>query len=165
MENDLADLTTQKLNSVREYNEAIGVLLRLAVRSIYIFDYSLEDSALDSPERYTELRNFLLRDRTNTLSIVVHDPAFLIRYCPRLQTLLRQFSQGVFIHQTGLEARKVYDPFIIVDTHYYLRRFHYESPRGIFSLDGKAVNESLKKRFQEIWETSAPALTATTLGL
>ena len=165
METDPADSETQKINSHGEYHQAMATLFTLATRNISIFDYNLEDSLIDAPEQVATLRKFLLKNRSNTLSIVLQDPTFLVRYCPRLQTLLRQFSHAVFIHQSGPEAKNVYDPFIIVDTHMYLRRFHYDSPRGVWCTNGPGVNENLRKRFQEIWETSAPALTATTLGL
>ncbi len=165
MENDAADSAVQQITGVGEYHQAMGALFSLAVRSVAIFDYNLEDSDIDALERYAALRKFLLLNRSNTLSIVLHDPSFLIRYCPRLQALLRQFSHAVFIQQSGAEAKKIYDPFMIVDTHAYLRRFHYESPRGVWCIHGQAVNENLRKRFQEIWDTSLPAMTATTLGL
>ena len=165
METDPADSTIQKINSHGEYHEAMATLFTLATRNIAIFDYNLEDSEIDAPEHAATFRKFLLKNRSNTLSIVLQDPTFLIRYCPRLQTLLRQFSHAVFIQQSGPEAKNVYDPFIIVDSHMYLRRFHHDSPRGVWCTEGQAVNENLRKRFQEIWETSAPALTATTLGL
>lgn len=165
MENDSADSAIQKITSVGEYHQAMATLFSLAVRRIAIFDNNLEDSDIDAPERYATLRKFLLLNRSNTLSIVLHDPSFLIRYCPRLQALLRQFGHAVFIQQSGPEAQKIYDPFMIVDAHAYLRRFHYDSPRGVLCVAGKAENENLSKRFQEIWDTSVPAVTATTLGL
>lgn len=165
MENEPADSAIQKITSVGEYHQAMATLFSLAMRNIAIFDYNLEDSDIDAPEHYATLRKFLLLNRSNTLSIVLHDSSFLMRYCPRLQSLLRQFSHAVFIQQSGPEAKKLYDPFMIVDTHLYLRRFHYDSPRGVLCVEGNAVNENLRKRFQEIWDTSVPALTATTLGL
>ena len=79
--------------------------------------------------------------------------------------LLKQFSHGLFIHQTLPVARRVYDPFAIGDATRFVRRFHYDDVRGVATIGDVAYTSLLLKRFDEIWAASAQAVTATTLGL
>lgn len=155
----------QPLSGQNDFREAIDTVLRLATRDVCIFDYNLDGAGYDTAQRYELLRTFFLSSRAATVRIVVHDPSRLIRYGARLQNLLRQFSANFFIHQTNEEAQGVYDPFMVVDTKHYVRRFHYESPQGVLELHDAATGELLKRRFEEIWGASIPAITATTLGL
>lgn len=157
--------SAQTLDGQKDYREALNTVLRLATREICIFDYNLEGAGYDTAQRYELLRAFFLSSRAATARIVVHDPSHLIRYGARLQNLLRQFSASFFIHQTNEEAQGVYDPFVVVDTRHYVRRFHYESPQGVLGMNDSATGELLKRRFEEIWGASIPTITATTLGL
>lgn len=155
----------QPLSGQNDFREAIDTVLRLATRDICIFDYNLGGAGYDTAQRYELLRTFFLCSRTATARIVVHDPSHLIRHGARLQNLLHQFSVNFFIHQTNEEAQGVYDPFMVVDTRHYVRRFHYESPKGVLGMNDAAMSELLKRRFEEIWGASIPTITATTLGL
>jgi hypothetical protein len=59
----------------------------------------------------------------------------------------------------------VYDPFAVIDERHYVHRFHYEGSRGVLALDDVPSAHGFVQRFEEIWEASAPAVCATTLGL
>ena len=80
-------------------------------------------------------------------------------------SLLRQFSHAIAIHQTPDEAARIYDPFCTIDESGYARRFHFDDSRGVTSLEDEAVAGELARRFDEMWELSSPALSATVLGL
>ena len=62
-------------------------------------------------------------------------------------------------------ARGVYDPFCVIDGSHYVRRFHYNSGRGIFAVNDPDRASELVQRFDEIWSASQPAVTGTVLGL
>jgi hypothetical protein len=53
----------------------------------------------------------------------------------------------------------------LLDDCHYLHRFHFDGPRGVLALDDSAGALPLIERFAQIWEASAPAVSATTLGL
>ena len=158
-------LLHKQLNSTADYTEAIDILIELARHRLRIFDYNLEDGGYATLRRYELLRTFLLASRSNRLEIVLHDIDYLARFCPRILSLLRQFSNAITIQETTPQAKDIYDPFAIADETCFLHRFHYDSPRALLALHDVEGSHLLIKRFEEIRAASAPAITATTLGL
>jgi hypothetical protein len=146
-------LTTRK-----EYRDAFERLIGLAQRELRIFDADFSDLEINSPRKHELLQAFLLRGRKNQLYIALHDPDYVRNYCPRLLDLLRQFSDRMFIHQTQGEAARVQDCFLLADGLHVLRRPVRAQPRGSLRLN-------MHLRFSEIWDSSFPAITATTAGL
>ena len=147
-----------------EFHKAIDDILETANRSVRIFERSL-GREYNSPQRVDALRRYLLASRRNRLLIVLHDASTMDRNCPRLLLLLRQYSHAVSIHETIASAKAVYDPFVIVDDRHFVHRFHYDEMRGLAALDDPIEAHSLVERFDELWEASLPAASATTLGL
>lgn len=154
----------QKIESVAGYEAAIDQVIARARRNIHIFDKQAS-STFNSLKRYELLRSFLLANRINRLRIVMHDTGFLTTHCPRMMSLLRQFSHCIAIHETREDAKQVYDPFIVVDENHYVHRFHYDSMRGLMALNDLNEAHEFNNRFEEIWEASFPAVSATKLGL
>ena len=158
-------LLHRELHSIEAYCEAIDILIEMARQRLRIFDYNLEDGGYSTLRRYDLLRAFLLRNRRNRLEIILHDTDFLIRFCPRILSLLKQFSHAVSIMETTPQAKGIYDPFAVADQAFYVHRFHYDAPRALLALNDVGGGHTLIKRFEEIREASAPAISATTLGL
>ena len=148
----------------RDYDAALDVLLARPQRTLRIFDRQL-NASYNSLQRCELLRGFLLRHRANRVFVVVHDAGNLTRDCPRLLNLLRQFSHAVTVHETDGEGKRACDPIALADERDYLHRFHYDQPRALLALDDPQGAHGLLQRFQEIWEASVPAVSATTLGL
>ncbi len=158
-------LLHRQLNSAADYIEAIDILIELARHRLRIFDYNLEDGGYTTLHRHELLRTFLLSNRSNRLEIVLHDTDYLTRFCPRMLSLLKQFSHAITIQETTPQAKSIYDPFAIADETCFLHRFHYDSPRALLALNDIEGSHLLIKRFEEIRGASAPAISATTLGL
>src|SRR6185436_16218221 len=154
----------QKLSGNVEYESAIDTLLERPHRTLRIFDRQL-GTGYNRIKRHDLLRSFLLRNRTNRLYIVVHDASGLVRDCPRVINLLRQFPDAIAINETEPQAKGVYDPFALADERDYVHRFHYDDSRGLLALDDPQSAHGFVQRFEEIWEASYPAASATTLGL
>lgn len=164
----MAELTlpeTGQFFTLSEYRQAMDRLMQAARRRICLFDQDLADAGLEAPDRAEGLRRFLLAGRDHRLQIVVHDARPLQCCQPRLLALLRQFSHALEIRQTGEEARGLSDTLMVVDETHYLRRFHFDQPRGQWALHDRARAQVLQRRFEEIWLASTTAVTATTLGL
>jgi LmbE family N-acetylglucosaminyl deacetylase len=79
--------------------------------------------------------------------------------------LARQFTSTVKIRQTLRPARHVYDPFVIFDATHYLHRFHFDHLRAAQGMNDVIGAQQLLDRFAEIWEASAPAISADKTGL
>ena len=154
----------RKLAGFSAYDAALDELIMRATCSVKIFDKNL-GRGFNTPRRAELLGSFLLAGRANRVQIVVHDASNIVRDCPRLMALLKRFSHGIAIHQTLPPARNVYDPFSIADDTRFVRRFHYADPRGVTTLGDITATGLLSKRFNEIWDASAPAVIATTIGL
>lgn len=144
--------------------KALDELIANAAHTVRIFDKNI-GRGFNSPQRYELLRQLLLARRTNRVYIVLHETANIARDCPRLILLLRQFSHAVSIHQTLPDARRVYDPFAVADDARFVHRFHYDNVRGVATIGDVAATGLLLKRYEEIWQASAPAVAATTIGL
>jgi len=160
--NDLK--SEQPPSGLREYEAALNQVIGLALGRLRIFDRKLSTD-YNSTERIDALRLFLRGATTNRLAIVVHDPERIRTDCPRLISLQRQYAHAIKIHRTLTPARGVYDPFCIADGSHYARRFHFDTPRGTLVLNDADGAAQLVRRFDEIWEVSQAAVTATTLGL
>lgn len=153
-------LTTRK-----EYHAAADELLRVAQRELRVFDPDLQDFRLDAPHRIELLRQFLLRHRDNRLHISLRDAEFVRHHCPRLITILGNFSPAMQIWQAQGDAAKVQDCFILADRKHVVRRPVALQPRGVFILDDPREGFVMQERFNEIWETSVPSVSANTSGL
>lgn len=153
------------LSTRKEYRDALARLIGLAQRELRIFDPDFSDLEINSPQTYELLRAFLLRGRDNRLYIAVHDTDYIRNYCPRLLKLLRQFSDRVFIHQTQGDAARVQDCLVLADKMHFVRRPVQAQPRATLTLNDDKESQGIYLRFSEIWDSSFPAVSATTSGL
>jgi hypothetical protein len=53
----------------------------------------------------------------------------------------------------------------VADDARLVHRFHHADTRAVASVGDVAATQLLLKRFEEIWQASAQAITATTIGL
>ena len=155
----------RKIFGTAESLAAIDEVIGAAERTLRIFDMTLANRGFNSPERADKLREFLVRGRSHRLLIALHDTDGLERECPRLLTLLRQFPMSIEIHRTIMQARNATDPCVIADDHSVWHLLHHEQPRAIVALHSPADALPISQRFDEIWDLTEPAVSATTLGL
>ena len=147
--------------SLAAIEEVVGV----AQRAIRVFDISLSNRGFNSPGLTDKLRNFLVAGRAHRLYIALHETELLERENARLLMLLRQFPMSIEIHRTLAQARNANDPFVVADDHSVWHQHHYEQPRAVVALHSPADAMPILQRFDEIWDLSEPAVSATTLGL
>src|SRR5262245_37005336 len=114
----------------REYLAAFDELLAGVRRELRIFDPDGAQLELGTPDRARQLHDFLLANRDNRLFVAVHDPEHIRRSCPRLLTLLTQFSVAIAIHQTEGEALRADDCFALADMAHFVRRPVAAAARG-----------------------------------
>jgi hypothetical protein len=160
-----SDLQHTTLNGITDYISALDALCSLAQHDLFIFEKDFENCGFNSEARYDTLRDFLLSNPHNRLHLLAHNTRPLVQHCPRLLNLLRQFSHNMHIHQTPQHLQHLSEPFAVSDESHYVRRFHFDSPHGIFAKNDAEGARALKSHFGEIWNSSHPAVSATTLGL
>jgi hypothetical protein len=144
---------------------AVAEVIASARTTIRVFDASLTGRAFDTPERAERLREFLVAGRAHRLLVALHEPESLMRDCPRLISLMRQFPMQVEIHRTLAQARNATDAFVLADDHSVWHQLHVSQPRAVVALHSPPDAVPIAHRFEEIWDLSEPAASATTLGL
>ena len=159
------DLQHTKLDGTVDYIAALDTLCGLAHRTLYIFEKNFEDIGFNSEVRYNTLRRLLLANPANRLHLLAHDTDSIVRHCPRLMLLLRQFSNSMHIYQTPQHLLHLTEPFAVADESHYVRRFHFDDPRGILAQNDPEGARVLKSRFMEMWMSSHPSVAANTTGL
>jgi hypothetical protein len=154
-----------ELATVAEQMVAIDELIALARQRIRVFDQDLSQTGWSQAGRVDRLAAFLGGMRGRRLDIIVHDTNYLETACPRMLNLLRTYSHAMTIYRTGSEARLATDPLLIIDDQHFLHRFHFAQPRSAMGIAQPDQTQPLANRFEEIWATGEPGITATVLGL
>jgi hypothetical protein len=155
-------LPTRRLITSRgEYLDAVDQMLSMAQREIRIFDPDLADLRLHAPERVARLREFLIQGRHTRIYVALHKTEFVEQRAPRLLQLMGLFAANVVIQRTQGDAARVEDCFILVDHLHVARRPVAAQPRGVVLTHDARMRE----RFDQIWESSEPGVSAVTSGL
>ncbi len=149
----MSDDTLQhtQFDGVADYIAALDTVCASAQRTLNIFENNYEDIGFNSEARYDILRHFLLASSNNRLNLLTHDPQHLIRYCPRVMMLLRQFGHSMFIYQTPQTLRNISEPFAVADDAHYVRRYHFDDTRGLLAKNDPEGARLLNSRFNEMW--------------
>ncbi len=169
MDKTLAHLVPQPARRVitvrSEYLAAFDELVAHVRRELRIFDPDLVQLELNAPDRVESLRRFLTANRDNRLYIAVHDPDHLARHTPRMMDLLTQLGTNIAVHRTEGDAARAQDCFVLVDAEHVIRRAVAAQSRGVVLTDDQKEAHAMRERFEEIWHSSVPAVSATKLGL
>lgn len=163
----MSDDTPQhtNLDGIADYSAALDTLCQLAQRNLYLFDKDLDGLGFNAEARYETLHDFLLASPIHRLFVLVHDTRYLSTLCPRMMLLLRQFGGGMSIYQTPQNLRQITEPFAVADESHYVRRFHFDAPRGILAQHDPENARALKSRFLEMWAISHQGISSAKLGL
>lgn len=153
------------INGNNEYVSALDSLCGLAQRNLCLFEKDFEGMGYNNEARYLTLRALLLANPVHRLRVLCHEPRYLATRCPRMILLLQQFSNSLFIYQTPKNLQHLTEPFAIADEQHYVRRFHFDDPRGILARHDPTYARTLKSRFDEMWASSHAAISPTKLGL
>ncbi len=154
-----------KLDGIADYISAIDALCKLAKHNLYLFDKDFDGLGYNNEARFATLSNFLLASPAHRLFVLAHDTSYLSTRCPRMMMLLHQFGTGMFVYQTPKNLQHISEPFSVADDAHYVRRFHFDDPRGIQALHDPEGARALKSRFLEMWATSLPSPSTMRLRL
>jgi hypothetical protein len=160
-----SELQHKALDGITEYIAALDSICALAQLSLFIFENDFDSLGFNSETRYNTLRKFLLSSPNVRLKFLAHDVQPIVRYCPRIMLLQRQFSHIMNIYQTPVNLRHLTAPFAVADSQHFVRRFHFDNARGEFAQHEPEGAIVLKSRFEEMWAASRQNASITTLGL
>ena len=153
------------IRGMAEMSRTIDEIIALATRRIVIFDRDLAEGGYNTPQRFSRLKVFLLANRRNRIDIALHKSENLERDCARMMILLRQFPHAVSVRRTLPEAQRVQDGFVVADGIHFVHRFHFDQPLAQRAFHDESGAGILQRRFDEIWDYTEPAASATVLGL
>jgi len=166
MSDSAAEAVPERILLTRsEYPEAFERLLGLARRELRIFDPDLSELEMNSASRVETLARFLRGSRTHRIYIALHDVGHVTKHCPRLIALLASYTSAIHIFRTHGDAAKVQDCFVLADGDHLVRRPVRTQPRGVLVLNDPKECQPMRERFDEIWESSLPGVSAITTGL
>ena len=153
------------VDTVAAQKAAIDALIALARQRLQIFDVDLSDGGWQTAGRAEKLAAFLRRAPEARIDLIAHDLRWFEASCPRILALLRVHSHAITVYRTGSEARSAMDPLLIADGKHFLHRFHVDHPRASFAIEQPQLARPLVTRFEQIWATGEPGLSATVLGI
>lgn len=163
MSNDTLQHT--QFDGAADYIAALDTVCASARHTLNVFEKNFEDIGFNSEARFATLRRFLLSNSMNRFNLLAHDPQPLIRFCPRMMTLLTQFSHSMFIYQTPKSLQNITEPFAVADNANYVRRYHFDDTRGLLAKNDPEEARRLNSLFHEMWASSHPCASGTKLGL
>jgi hypothetical protein len=155
----------ERLDTVAAIVRAQDDVIALARRHVKVFDIDLSWGGWNSPARCAMLASFLRGIPGAHLDIIVHETRWIEASGPRLTALLLRGAHAMKIYRTGGAARGARDPLLIVDDTHFVHRFHVGRTTGALSIGSPERAKPLVERFDEIWETGEPGVTASVLGL
>jgi hypothetical protein len=153
------------LETRADYERGFGRVLGLVRRELRVFDPDLSELQMNSAERVEVLSSFLRGGANRRVFIAVHDVEYVSRRCPRFIALLGIYASSIFIYRTLGDAAKVQDCFVLADGDHLVRRPVTAQPRGVLVIGDPKECQPMRERFDEIWESSEPAVSANTTGL
>lgn len=155
----------EPFDSEAGYRAAIDATIQTACHELRIFDGDLSRLMLDDASRHALLVAFLAAANTRRLHIVLHDPERIRTQHPRLLNLIRSHGHQIEIRQSPDHLRHLADCFVLADKLGGAIRFHADHARGKRVSDDSVEIHPLWKRFDDLWEVSAPCTPASTAGL
>ena len=112
------------------HDAALSELLRLATRTLRIFDDDLSKFRLESRENALNQEHFLTAEQGNQLCIVLKDAAALRRQSPRLMRLLENYSQQTNIIEYPPQLASVANSLCLADERHALVRIDQDRARA-----------------------------------
>lgn len=106
----------------------------------------------------------LTRRRDASVLLILHDPSFVERRCPRLLDLLRRRHGALRIMQSDVQAQRFPRGFVLADETVVLRRPHFDSAATYLDFDDQAVAQAAAL-IDELLEGAVPAFGASVTGL
>ncbi len=148
-----------------EYQAALNQLIVAAQHSIRIHDRDLEASGFNTTVVYEKLHRFCLAGGQRRIEILLDDTAYVQNRCPRLMTLLRDFSHVIEIRRTAAEGEQPDYGFVLGDRNIVLKRVDKGALQGQFDADDASSAAVLHQQFDYLWQRADGSVSATTLGL
>jgi len=159
------DAIYERFDTNAGFQAALERLIEQPGRELRVFDPDGSSLRLNDSARVARFEGFLQVSRIRRIYMVVHNTEHLTRQCPRMMSLLARYAHAIQIYRTGEEIRELQDAFLVLDALHYVRRPVATFFRGAIGLGDENEALAMRSRFMEIWGSSYPAVSSTTVGL
>ena len=159
-------MSTAEFHTVADYQTALDALIAEAQWRLRFYDATLEKGGFNATVRYERMRTFCLGGGgQRRIEILLDEPAHVQTQCPRLMSLLRDFSHVVEIRQTESDSERPAYGFALADRSAWLKRFEKDALPGQWGRDDTAGAVMLHQEFEQLWQRAIPNVSSSTLGL
>jgi hypothetical protein len=154
----------ERLFSFRsDFHHSVLEVLARSRHTLALLDNDFSEWPLETPQAFEALSR-ILREPGSSLRLVVHSPDWLEKYAPRFAQLRRTFTGRIECRQAPATIAPG-EGLLIGDRIHLLRRAHYESFRGRLLIAMPEQVDPWWRKYELLWQESAPCLGATTTGL
>ncbi len=147
------------------YSHALDLVIAEAQTQLLIFDQGFSRGDYASITRFNLIQQFLSKNPSSQLIIILQNTDFFSQQCPHLFNLLTTYSHKMTVYETNHNAKIAKDCFVLADNKSYIRRFHVDQARFRFMLNDAETTASLNDRFNELMEETTHTVSVTKLGL
>lgn len=154
-----------EFHTLADYRAALDALVVEAQWRLRFYDATLEKGGFNAAMRYERLRAFCLGSAPRRIEILLDDPVHVQTQCPRLVSLLRDFSHVIEIRQTDSDSQRPAYSFGLADRSVWLKQFDKDTLPGQWARDDTAGSVLFHQEFEQRWQRAIPNVSASTLGL
>lgn len=154
----------RRIGSRSEARIAFDDIVSRTQRALRIADDRGEFYGFDRKRFADALEALLGRGRDTTVEIVLHDPGFVERSCPRVVALLRRHWPRLRVLRSEESARNYPRGFVLADDLVVLRRPHHDNPLTLVDFDDEAVAQA-RALLDELAAGATVAIPPDTTGL
>lgn len=158
-------MSSQLITSWAEHDAALQKVLRLAAKTLRIFDYDLSKFRLENQEDILSLQRFLATRKDNQLCIVLKDAGPLRSKFPRLMKLLGDYPQQMSITECPAHLASISNSLCLADDRNALVRIDQDHARARLIIDNAPNCAPYLQQFEAIVNEGGEPVSATTLGL
>jgi hypothetical protein len=154
-----------RINSRDDIAAAVLSMARQVRRDLIVFAPAPEPRFFNSQAVADTLVGFATAHRRNQVRFIVEDAASMLANNGRIVDVCRRLSSFVQARQVGSEHTGLSEWFLVADETGYIHQPHLE--RNEVRIDYHAPLEArrLRRRFEQMWERSAPIPGIQVVGL
>ncbi|TJZ65895.1 DUF7931 domain-containing protein [Chitiniphilus eburneus] len=146
-----------KFDRPAEYQQAMLALIASAERELKLFEDDFEIAGIASREFADALNERLTASDALTITLLALQPDHIARYAPRILDLRQTWSHRFTMLRVGTVPELWHAGFAIADDERYVKRHHFDWPRGEASDDAREI-AGLNHVFDELLQLGESAL-------
>ncbi len=148
-----------------EFRAAFDLLLAGSPQHLRLYDHDLDLFDIEQPERHACLRQLCVAGGGRSIDVLLDDTRHLVRDCPRLIHMLRDFGHVLHIRLSSPNAPRPDQAFVLADRQSVLIRTDKTALLGVVHPDAPHQALPWLQRFEAMWQQAQTNMSATPLGL